>query len=179
MDKRRRQPSRPAATRHAHLRRRSRRREARRGRYPLIESRIASGERYPSIARDFGVSISTISLIKQNKIWRSATGAAWGYQMVPADWTRQRSLARVRERPTEVNYRAHRESRKRRRSRSATTSRTSHGEAKGSAYDVKALRTIVRMRKQDANDRQEQETILEHISSPSRMINETFQCNDM
>jgi len=34
-------------------------------------------------------------------------------------------------------------------------------EAKGNGYDVKALRTIVRMRKQDPNDRQEQETILE------------------
>jgi hypothetical protein len=44
---------------------------------PVIRSRIASGERYPSIARDFGVSISTISLIKKNKTWRSATGAAW------------------------------------------------------------------------------------------------------
>lgn len=34
-------------------------------------------------------------------------------------------------------------------------------EAKGNGYDVKALRTIVRMRKQDANERQEQETILD------------------
>jgi len=34
-------------------------------------------------------------------------------------------------------------------------------EAKGNGLDVKALRTIVRMRKQDANERQEQETILE------------------
>jgi uncharacterized protein (UPF0335 family) len=34
-------------------------------------------------------------------------------------------------------------------------------EAKGNGFDVKALRTIVRMRKQDANERQEQETILE------------------
>ena len=34
-------------------------------------------------------------------------------------------------------------------------------EAKGNGYDVKALRTIVRMRKQDANERAEQETILE------------------
>jgi uncharacterized protein (UPF0335 family) len=34
-------------------------------------------------------------------------------------------------------------------------------EAKGNSYDVKALRTIVRMRKQDASERQEQETILE------------------
>jgi uncharacterized protein (UPF0335 family) len=36
-----------------------------------------------------------------------------------------------------------------------------YAEAKGNGYDVKALRTIVRMRKQDANDRQQQETILE------------------
>ena len=34
-------------------------------------------------------------------------------------------------------------------------------EAKGNGYDVKSLRTIVRMRKQDVNERQEQETILE------------------
>lgn len=34
-------------------------------------------------------------------------------------------------------------------------------EAKGNGYDVKALRTIVRLRKQDANERAEAETILE------------------
>jgi uncharacterized protein (UPF0335 family) len=34
-------------------------------------------------------------------------------------------------------------------------------EAKGAGLDVKALRTIVRMRKQDPNDRAEQETVLE------------------
>ncbi len=34
-------------------------------------------------------------------------------------------------------------------------------EAKGNGYDVKALRTIVRLRKQDANDRAEEEVILE------------------
>jgi uncharacterized protein (UPF0335 family) len=34
-------------------------------------------------------------------------------------------------------------------------------EAKGNGYDIKALRTIVRMRKQDANERAEQESILE------------------
>lgn len=34
-------------------------------------------------------------------------------------------------------------------------------EAKGVGFDVKALRAIVRMRKQDANERQEYETILE------------------
>jgi uncharacterized protein (UPF0335 family) len=36
-----------------------------------------------------------------------------------------------------------------------------YAEAKGNGFDVKALRTIVRMRKQDANERREQETILE------------------
>lgn len=34
-------------------------------------------------------------------------------------------------------------------------------EAKGNGFDVKALRTIIRMRKQDPNERAEQETILE------------------
>lgn len=34
-------------------------------------------------------------------------------------------------------------------------------EAKGNGFDVKALRTIIRMRKMDANERAEQETILE------------------
>ena len=33
--------------------------------------------------------------------------------------------------------------------------------AKGNGFDVKALRTVVRLRKQDANERAEQETILE------------------
>ena len=36
-----------------------------------------------------------------------------------------------------------------------------YAEAKGNGFDVTALRTIVRMRKQDANERQEQEAILE------------------
>ena len=36
-----------------------------------------------------------------------------------------------------------------------------YAEAKGNGFDVKALRTIIRLRKQDANERQEQETILE------------------
>ena len=34
-------------------------------------------------------------------------------------------------------------------------------EAKGNGFDVKALRSIVRMRKQDVDERKEQETILE------------------
>lgn len=36
-----------------------------------------------------------------------------------------------------------------------------YAEAKGNGYDVKALRTLVRMRKQDPNERAEAETILE------------------
>lgn len=36
---------------------------------PEIRRRIASGDRFPIIARDFGVSISTISLINRNRIW--------------------------------------------------------------------------------------------------------------
>ena len=36
-----------------------------------------------------------------------------------------------------------------------------YAEARGSGYDVKAIRTIIRMRKQDTDERQEQEAILE------------------
>ncbi len=36
-----------------------------------------------------------------------------------------------------------------------------YSEAKGTGFDVKALRTIVRLRRMDANERAEQETILE------------------
>jgi uncharacterized protein (UPF0335 family) len=36
-----------------------------------------------------------------------------------------------------------------------------YAEAKGNGYDVKALRAIVRLRKQDADERKEHETILE------------------
>jgi uncharacterized protein (UPF0335 family) len=36
-----------------------------------------------------------------------------------------------------------------------------YAEAKGNGFDVKALRTIVRLRKQDAEERREHETILE------------------
>ncbi len=45
-----------------------------------------------------------------------------------------------------------------------------YSEAKGNGYDVKALRTIVRMRKQDVNERQEQETILETYLAALGMI---------
>ena len=46
-----------------------------------------------------------------------------------------------------------------------------YSEAKGNGFDVKALRTIVRMRKQDANERQEQETILETYMQALGMLN--------
>ena len=36
-----------------------------------------------------------------------------------------------------------------------------YAEAKANGYDVKALRKVVRMRKQDVNERKEQEAILE------------------
>jgi uncharacterized protein (UPF0335 family) len=36
-----------------------------------------------------------------------------------------------------------------------------YAEAKGNGFDVKALRTIVRMRKQDSDERKEQEAILD------------------
>ncbi len=45
-----------------------------------------------------------------------------------------------------------------------------YAEAKGNGFDVKALRAIVRMRKQDANERQEQETILETYMQALGMI---------
>jgi uncharacterized protein (UPF0335 family) len=36
-----------------------------------------------------------------------------------------------------------------------------YAEAKGNGYDVKALRTVVRLRKQDKNERAEQEALVE------------------
>jgi uncharacterized protein (UPF0335 family) len=36
-----------------------------------------------------------------------------------------------------------------------------YAEAKGNGFDVRALKTIIKIRKQDVNERQEQETILE------------------
>ncbi len=36
-----------------------------------------------------------------------------------------------------------------------------YAEAKGNGFDIKALRTVVRLRKQDVNERKEQEAILE------------------
>jgi uncharacterized protein (UPF0335 family) len=45
-----------------------------------------------------------------------------------------------------------------------------YAESKGNGFDVKALRMIVRMRKQDPNERQEQETILETYMQALGMI---------
>jgi len=46
-----------------------------------------------------------------------------------------------------------------------------YAEAKGTGFDVKALRTIVRMRKQDVNERREQEAILETYMHALGMLN--------
>lgn len=48
-----------------------------------------------------------------------------------------------------------------------------YAEAKGNGFDVKALRTIIRMRKQDANERAEQETILETYMIALGMLADT------
>jgi uncharacterized protein (UPF0335 family) len=45
-----------------------------------------------------------------------------------------------------------------------------YAEAKGNGFDVKALRTIVRLRKQDTDERREQETILETYMHALGMI---------
>jgi len=45
-----------------------------------------------------------------------------------------------------------------------------YAEAKAVGYDVKALRTIVRLRKQDADERKEYETILETYMHALGMI---------
>ena len=45
-----------------------------------------------------------------------------------------------------------------------------YAESKGNGFDVKALRTIVRLRKQDPDERQEEETILETYMQALGMI---------
>jgi uncharacterized protein (UPF0335 family) len=52
----------------------------------------------------------------------------------------------------------------------ASDIRDIYAEAKGNGYDVKALRTIVRMRKQDPNERAEAETLLETYMHALGMI---------
>ena len=46
-----------------------------------------------------------------------------------------------------------------------------YAEAKGNGYDTKALRTIVRMRKQDADERKEEEAVLETYMHAVGMLN--------
>jgi len=46
-----------------------------------------------------------------------------------------------------------------------------YAEAKGSGFDVKALRAIVRLRKQDPDERKEQEAILETYMHALGMLN--------
>jgi uncharacterized protein (UPF0335 family) len=46
-----------------------------------------------------------------------------------------------------------------------------YAEAKGSGFDVKALRAIIRMRKEDADERREHETILETYMHALGMLN--------
>jgi uncharacterized protein (UPF0335 family) len=46
-----------------------------------------------------------------------------------------------------------------------------YAEAKGNGFDTKALRAIVRLRKLDADERREQETILETYKHALGMLN--------
>ncbi|HET7849533.1 MAG TPA: DUF2312 domain-containing protein [Pseudolabrys sp.] len=46
-----------------------------------------------------------------------------------------------------------------------------YAEAKGNGYDVKALRTVVRLRKQDVEERREQEAVLETYLHALGMLN--------
>ena len=45
-----------------------------------------------------------------------------------------------------------------------------YGEAKGNGYDTKALRTIIRLRKQDASEREEQDAILDLYKQALGMV---------
>jgi uncharacterized protein (UPF0335 family) len=46
-----------------------------------------------------------------------------------------------------------------------------YAEAKGNGFDIKALRTIVRLRKQDVDERREEEAILETYMHALGMLN--------
>jgi uncharacterized protein (UPF0335 family) len=48
-----------------------------------------------------------------------------------------------------------------------------YAEAKASGFDVKALRTVVKLRKQDVNERKEQEAILETYLHALGMLTES------
>ena len=53
----------------------------------------------------------------------------------------------------------------------ATDLREVYAEAKGNGFDVKALRAVVRLRKQDVDERKEQEAILETYLQALGMLN--------
>jgi uncharacterized protein (UPF0335 family) len=46
-----------------------------------------------------------------------------------------------------------------------------YAEAKGTGFDVKALRTIVRLRKQDTDERREEQAVLEMYMNALGMLN--------
>ena len=48
-----------------------------------------------------------------------------------------------------------------------------YAEAKGNGFDVKVIREVIRIRKQDANKRQEHETILEVYMAALGMLSDT------
>jgi len=52
----------------------------------------------------------------------------------------------------------------------ATDTREVYAEAKSMGFDVKTLRTIIRLRKQDSNERLEQEAILETYMAALGML---------
>jgi uncharacterized protein (UPF0335 family) len=45
-----------------------------------------------------------------------------------------------------------------------------YGEAKGNGFDTKVLRTIIRLRKQDASEREEQDAILDLYKAALGMV---------
>ncbi len=45
-----------------------------------------------------------------------------------------------------------------------------YGEAKGNGYDTKVLRTVIRLRKQDASEREEQDAILDLYKEALGMV---------
>jgi uncharacterized protein (UPF0335 family) len=45
-----------------------------------------------------------------------------------------------------------------------------YGEAKGNGFDAKVLRTIIRLRKQDASEREEQDAILDLYKAALGMV---------
>jgi uncharacterized protein (UPF0335 family) len=45
-----------------------------------------------------------------------------------------------------------------------------YGEAKGNGYDTKVLRTVIRLRKQDASEREEQDAILDLYKQALGMV---------